>query len=65
MHTVVVIAVVGEGRLLCEVLLGSGCSVVVMGGVIIIVGTDQSTVRICLIARYQKGNFSTSAAMVQ
>ncbi len=64
MHAIIVIAVVMKGRLLLEVVLGSGCGVVIRGGVIIVVGADQSTMRIHLIARCQKGKFSMSAAMV-
>ncbi len=64
-HTIIVIAVVGEGRLLLGVVLGSGCCGVIRGSVIIIVGTVRSAMRIRLIARCQKGNFPTSAATVQ
>jgi len=59
------VAVVMEGRVQCDVVLGSENGVVGRGGVIIIVGVEQSTSRIHLICRCQKGIFSTSAAMVQ
>jgi len=63
-HAIVLVAVVVEGRLLLDIVLGSGGGVVLRGSGIIVVDADQSTMRICLIARCQKGNFSTSAAMV-
>ena len=53
-----------EGRLLLEVVFGSGGIVVVGGSGVIVVGTDWSTMRICLIVRCQKGNFSMSATTV-
>ncbi len=64
MRAIIVIAVVVEGRLLCEVVLRAGGMVVVRGSVNIIVGTDRSAARMRLIQRCQKGNFSTSAATV-
>jgi len=64
-HFVIVVAVVVEGRLQHDVVLGSGGGVVIRGSVIIVVGADQSAARICLIARCQKGKFSTSAAIVR
>ena len=64
-RAVVVVAVVGEGRLLLGVVLGSGCGGVIRGGVIIVVGAVRSAARIRLIARCRKGNFSTSAATVR
>jgi len=63
-HFVGVVAVGRKGRVQCEVVLGSGGGVVGRGSCIIVVGADQSTMRICLIARCQKGKFSMSAAMV-
>jgi len=62
---IIVVAVVVEGRLQHDVVLGSGDGSVIRGGVIIIVGADWSTMRICLISRCQKGNFSMSAATMQ
>jgi len=60
-----VVAVVMEGRVQCDVVLGSRDGVVERGSVIIIIGVEKSTTRIHLICRCQKGIFSMSAAMVQ
>jgi len=60
----VVVAVGVVERLQREVVLGAGVGVGVRGSVIIVVCWDQSVVRIRLIHRCRKGNFSTSAAMV-
>jgi len=62
---IVVVAVVVKGRLQHDVVLGSGGSVETRGGVIIVIGADRCAARNHLIVRCGKGNFSTSAAMVQ